>query len=63
MMEERRMAIGTDILEILEFDEIKQIDAVIFNGLVDSYMLGRKNHFRRIPLKIFYGVCPWIKPK
>lgn len=47
MMEERRNAIGFDILEILEFEEIKQIEAVIFNGLVDSYILGRKNYFKR----------------
>lgn len=66
MMEERRTAIGdngnNEILELLEPDEIEQIEAVIFNGLVDAYMLGRKNHFRKIPLKIIEVVCPW-KPK
>ncbi len=52
MMEERRMAIGDDILDILEFDEIKQIEAVIFNGLVDVYLMGRKNHFRRHQIRL-----------
>lgn len=54
-MEERRMAIGYDILDILEFDEILQIEAVIFNGLVDIYTFGRK--CRRAKLKPIQGVC------
>lgn len=54
MMEERRMAIDFDILDILEQDEILHIEAVIFNGLVDAYVLGRKNTFSEIK-----EVCPW----
>lgn len=65
MMEERRNAIGdngnNEILELLMEDEIKQIEAVIFNGLVDSYMLGRKNHFRRIPHRVHLAGCSCLK--
>lgn len=67
MMEERRTAIGdndnNEILKILEFDEILHIEAVIFNGLVDAYMLGRKNHFRRIQLKLGWEGCLCPKAK
>lgn len=65
MLEERMMAIGQEeeIFEILTEDEVEQIKAVIFNGLVDSYTLGRKNHFRRIQLKLIQGMCPWGKTK
>jgi hypothetical protein len=55
MMEERRMAIDFDILDILEQDEILHIEAVIFNGLVDAYMAGKK--CRRAKLKPVQGVC------
>ncbi len=54
--EERRLAIDFEILDILEPDEILHIEAVIFNGLVDSYVLGRKNEFNEIK-----EVCPWRK--
>lgn len=61
MMEERRTAISdngdNEIFEILVEDEIKQIEAVIFNGLVDAYMLGRKNHFHRIKYRIHLEGC------
>ena len=61
MMEERRTAIDdnghNEILEILEEDEIKQLEAVIFNGLVDAYMLGRKNHFRKIQYRVHLQGC------
>ncbi len=61
-MEERRMAIGYDILDILEFDEILQIEAVIFNGLVDIYMLGKKCKRDRLkPLQGICLLCPEIK--
>ncbi len=40
--QERRNAIGEDILGYLLPDEIEQVEAVIFNGLVDAYMLSKK---------------------
>ncbi len=45
-MVERRMALGEDVLQWLEPEEIEQVDAVIFNGLVDAYILGMKKEVR-----------------
>ncbi len=45
-MQERRQAIGEDILNWLEFEEIEQIEAVIFNGLVDAFILGGKQRLK-----------------
>ena len=65
MMEERRNAIGdngnNEIMDLLEEDEIAQIEAVIFNGLVDAYTLGRKNHFHRISYRVHLAGCSCLK--
>ena len=47
-MQERRLAIGQDVLQWLEIEEVEQIEAVIFNGLVDAYTLGTRQKMRYV---------------